>query len=224
MKLRVNLHSLVKGVAALLATAASAGCANSLSPGSTSSIPPTSQQTLPGGTTAATPAQPASRIVKPALRASEIAARLALAEAAYEAGDHAQLADLVAALNATGLTPHKPAGVDALATWQTAAGAPVAPFRGRLLGPAYVRGELAPGQIWSSAQTFKSGEATTLSVSHRGSGPVRMTVSDAKARSVCVPASAQEPACRFTPMFTQRYDIELKNEGDTRAVYFLVFD
>jgi len=92
------------------------------------------------------------------------------------------------------------------------------------LGPAYVRGELAPGAVWRSAQTFKSGEASTLAVSHKGSGPVRMNVRDSKAREICKPRLMQEPPCRFTPMFTQRYDIELRNEGTERAVYFLVFD
>lgn len=157
-------------------------------------------------------------------RADRIAAKLARAEAAYDAGDTALLSKLVTSLNANGVKPADEAQADQIALWRSAAGTSAPPFRGRLLGPAYVRGELAPGETWRSAQTFKSGEASTLSVSHKGRGPVRMTVSDAKARAVCTPGPPTTPPCRFTPIFTQRYDIELTNEGTQRAVYYLVFD
>jgi len=157
-------------------------------------------------------------------RADKVAEKLAQAELAYDTGDKGRLTSLLAALNAIGVKPFGAAQGDTLAMWQSASGVEPEPFRGRLLGPAYVRGELAPGEVWRSAQTFKSGEASTLSVSHKGSGPVRMTVSDGKARAVCTPRRMKEPACQFTPMFTQRYDIELTNEGTEDAVYFLVFD
>ncbi|MEL7318454.1 MAG: hypothetical protein AAFN04_07415 [Pseudomonadota bacterium] len=159
-----------------------------------------------------------------ASRATTIATRLAKGEQAYEVGDQDTLADIVTALSASRIRPLDASQTDTLAMWQGASGAQLPPFRGRLLGPAYVRGELAPGEVWRSAQTFKSGEASTLSVSHKGLGPVRMTVSDAKARKVCAERRMKSPACRFTPMFTQRYEIELTNEGDENAVYFLVFD
>lgn len=150
--------------------------------------------------------------------------RLARGEAAYQVGDKDALANIVTALAASRIKPLDANQTDTLAMWQTASGVQPPPYRGRLLGPAYVRGELAPGQVWRSAQTFKSGEASTLSVSHKGLGPVRMKVSDAKAREVCTQRPTTSPACRFTPMFTQRYEIELTNEGDENAVYFLVFD
>jgi len=175
-------------------------------------------------TGAIAPATSAAEASEPATRAATIAKRLAQGEAAYEAGDQDTLGDIVAALAASRLKPLDASQTDTLAMWQTASGVQPTPFRGRLLGPAYVRGELAPGEVWRSAQTFKSGEASTLSVSHKGLGPVRMTVSDAKARKVCAERRMKSPACRFTPMFTQRYEIELTNEGDENAVYFLVFD
>ncbi|MEM7702656.1 MAG: hypothetical protein AAF251_12015 [Pseudomonadota bacterium] len=159
-----------------------------------------------------------------ATRAEAIAIRLARGEQAYEAGDKGTLTDVVTALTASRIKPLDESQTDTLAMWQAASGAKLPPFRGRLLGPAYVRGELAPGEVWRSAQTFKSGEASTLSVAHKGLGPVRMKVSDAKAREVCTQRPLKSLACRFTPMFTQRYEIELTNEGDGNAVYFLVFD
>lgn len=166
-------------------------------------------------------AEPASGLTP---RAARIAQALVRAESAYVAGETQRLGELIAGLNASGLTMHAAAPKDVIAMWSKAVGEGAPPFRGRLLGPAYVRGELAPGEIWKSAQTFKSGEASTLSVSHNGIGPVRMKVSDRKARTVCGISKADRPACQFTPRFTQRYDIELVNEGRERAVYFLVFD
>ncbi|EAQ27661.1 hypothetical protein NAP1_08712 [Erythrobacter sp. NAP1] len=157
-------------------------------------------------------------------RATRIARSLAEAEAAYTSGEQAKLASLVGSLRASGLAKHAEAEDDALATWSDATGAEAAPYRGRLLGPAYVRGELAAGEVWRSAQTFKSGVPSTLAVSHEGSGPVRMKVRDQSARAICDPGRVNKPACRFTPMYTQRYEIELVNEGTGRAVYFLVFD
>jgi len=48
---------------------------------------------------------------------------------------------------------------------------------------------------------------------HEGSGPMRMKVSDGKAREVCVAHKGDDKPCHFTPLFAQRYDIGLMNEG-----------
>ena len=157
-------------------------------------------------------------------RASRLALDLADAEAAYESQEKARLGKLVNGLYASGLAPKGDEQTDILRMWATASGGEAQPYRGRLLGPAYVRGELAPGESWTSAQTFKSGEPSTLAVSHKGSGPISISVSDQRARSVCNTAGSAPPSCRFTPLYTQRYSIELVNEGTSRAVYFLVFD
>ena len=158
------------------------------------------------------------------LRANRLAQTMAEAEAAYTAGDIERLARLVADLQASGVRPHTQSDDDIIAIWATATQDKRVPYRGRLLGPAYVRGALQPGEVWRSAQTFKSGEPSTLAVSHQGLGPVRITVSDAASRMVCGPAQASAPVCRFTPLYTQRYNIELINEGPQRAVYFLILD
>lgn len=161
---------------------------------------------------------------QPSLRAARLAQNLADAEMAHDRGEGARLGELVSALYASGLSPRGEQQADVLAKWAVASGGKATAFRGRLLGPAYVRGELAPGQRWKSAQTFKSGEPSTLAVSHKGSGPVSISVSDQRSRSVCNVGRQATPACRFTPLYTQRYSIELVNEGPERAVYFLVFD
>ena len=175
----------------------------------------------PGMTSLAPQAQASDEV--PA-RASQLAQALADAESAHDSGDTQKLALLVSSLRANGVAPREDAGPDMVAMWSQKVGSDATPFRGRLLGPGYVRGELEPGESWRSAQTFKSGIPSTLAVSHKGAGPVRMKVSDQTQRLVCRPGSAREPACRFTPLYTQRYQIELVNEGTGRAVYYLVFD
>lgn len=160
----------------------------------------------------------------PSARAARLARDLADAEMAHDLGEKARLGELVGALYASGIGPRSEEQADVLAQWAAFSGGEAAAYRGRLLGPAYVRGELAPGQRWKSAQTFKSGEPSTLAVSHKGSGPVSISVSDQRSRSVCAVGREATPACRFTPLYTQRYSIELVNEGPERAVYFLVFD
>lgn len=157
-------------------------------------------------------------------RAGRMAQGLAQAEMAYDQGAKARLGEIVNSLSASGLVPRDEAQTDLLNKWADASGGIAQPYRGRLLGPAYVRGELAPGERWISAQTFKSGEPSTLAVSHKGTGPVSISVSDQSARSVCNTGTSNPPSCRFTPLYTQRYSIELVNEGPERAVYFLVFD
>ena len=157
-------------------------------------------------------------------RASRLALDLADAEAAYDSREKVRLSKLLNGLYASGLAPKGDDQTDMLSMWASASGREAQPYRGRLLGPAYVRGELAPGERWTSAQTFKSGEPSTLAVSHKGAGPVSISVSDQRERSVCSTAGSTPPSCRFTPLYTQRYSIELVNEGTSRAVYFLVFD
>jgi len=219
MGLRVlGLRAIGLGVLAMLA----ASCAADTAPVASAAAPPEQENAPVSAPVSAPPTMPLAAMV---------AQRLAQAEAAFEDGDSEKLARVLASLDASGAKPHQAAPAqmrDVLAKWQQASrqhgesSAP--PFRGRLLGPAFVRGELGPGEVWRSSQTFKSGETSTLSVSHRGDGPVRMAVSDGRARPICSPDTGAAAACRFTPRYTQRYNIELRNEGGARAVYFLVFD
>lgn len=157
-------------------------------------------------------------------RAQRIAQTLADAEMASDQDQKARLGELVNVLIASGVSPHDEQSTDLVNQWRQTASGNAPAYRGRLLGPAYVRGTLAPGETWSSAQTFKSGEPSTLAVSHKGSGPISLSVSDQSARTVCTADERASPACRFTPLYTQRYSITLVNEGPENAVYYLIFD
>lgn len=191
-----------------------------------SACAPVAGTALGGGSAAVgqTPVAAAPETIVSSHRAVRIAQSLAEAETAYDQDKRARLGQLVSGLYASGLAPLQEDNTDLLGMWAAASGEAIVPMRGRLLGPAYVRGELAPGEVWTSAQTFKSGEPSTLAVSHKGSGPVSISVNDQRSRSVCAAARSRAPSCRFTPLYTQRYSIELTNEGRERAVYFLVFD
>src|SRR6056297_2549981 len=81
-------------------------------------------------------------------RAARIAQALAEAEAAHDSGENERLSQLVSALQASGATPHDDGQSDMVSQWSMTTGLEITPYRGRLLGPAYVRGVLAPGESW----------------------------------------------------------------------------
>tara|TARA_B100000678_G_C18127069_1_gene469135 strand:- start:228 stop:707 length:480 start_codon:yes stop_codon:yes gene_type:complete len=157
-------------------------------------------------------------------RAAQVADRLARAESAYEAGDFAKLASILAAFAAS--PPHALQADEArrLEEWARAAQVDIAPMRGRVLGPGYMRGTLKSGESWTREQNFLAGEPASLAVSHRGSGPVALRVSQNGGAPVCSFRASASKVCRFTPIYTQRYRIELNNEGTQDAVYYVVID
>ena len=112
---------------------------------------------------------------------------------------------------------------DPLPSWRAQAGtAPSdATFRGRVLGPAYRRGWLEPGAELAVEQLFLAGQAATVAVAAVPSQPLRLSVQGAQAASPCVGSGRD---CRWTPIFTERYTIRVRNAGSARARYYLVFD
>ncbi|HMN53808.1 MAG TPA: hypothetical protein PKC32_06405, partial [Sphingopyxis sp.] len=101
-------------------------------------------------------------------------------------------------------------------------GAP--PVRGRALGPGYVRGTLAPGAAGRMDQLFLSGQAATVAANSRPQKHLRLKIFDGAGQLVCDRSPAHVRDCRFTPVFTQRYRIEIANGGAATAHYYLVVD
>ena len=93
-----------------------------------------------------------------------------------------------------------------------------------MLGPGYSRGRLGPGENAVLQQTFFSGQKTALSVGERETANLRLRLYDADSRLVCEHVPAHGRVCRFTPIFTQRYKIEIRNEGKRDAVYYLAVE
>ena len=98
------------------------------------------------------------------------------------------------------------------------------PLRGRALGPGYVRGMLDVGATASLDQLFLSGQATTIAASSTPRQAMRLRLFDAAGKLICDQSPADARDCRFTPVFTQRYRIELRNGGPQSAHYYLVVD
>src|SRR5690606_5746054 len=110
-----------------------------------------------------------------------------------------------------GVHPLDTSGQALLARWRDAVPAGVPPMRGRALGPGYANGTLEPGAAISLDQLFLSGQVATIAVRSTPLVEMHMRIHDATGSVVCDSRPAHARDCRFTPVFTQRYRIELNN-------------
>lgn len=158
-------------------------------------------------------------------RASGIAADLAAADAAHRDGDKPMLTSALLRLGQRGARPLDAARADdPVPTWRATVADRLPPLRGRALGPGYVRGTLAPGNETSLNQLFLSGQATTIAADSQPQSELRLRIYDGSGKLVCDRTPAHARDCRFTPVFTQRYRIELHNGGARQVNYYLVLD
>ena len=98
------------------------------------------------------------------------------------------------------------------------------PFRGRVLGPGYQQGWLDAGAETKLEQQFLAGQRATVAVAGtvgKGAAPLVLTVAEPGEAPVCRDAAR---ACRWLPLYTQRYAITLRNTGAARIRYHLVLD
>lgn len=149
---------------------------------------------------------------------------LSSADEAFTNGDDAALSAMLSRLINRGVRPLNPEAETNLTQWAEASEGSGDVLRGRALGPGFHKGTLRAGGSSVMNQIFLSGEATEIAVGSKDSQPLRFRLLDAKSRMICDFDPAQGRACRFTPVFTQRYSIELINGGRRDARYFLVFD
>lgn len=180
--------------------------------------------TLAGCATA--PAEGTIRTALPADAGSAVfaATDLAAAQDAYDAGDRVALGKLLARLRNRGVKPLDADGEQTVDRWAQAAPESGPPLRGRALGPGFLRGRLKPEELRATSQIFLAGKPTEISVAGGKGHPLRLRLLDAKAKVVCEHEPAYGRSCRFTPIFTQRYSIEIANRGADEASYYLVFD
>ncbi len=157
----------------------------------------------------------------PALR---VAADLAAAAQAEADRDGPALIAAVTRLRNRGVQPLDVAAEASLARWSAVTGAAANPLRGRALGPGFRRDTLAPGESRVLEQVFLAGKPAEISLGGSRNSSLRLTLRDAKTRAVCEHDPASGRSCRFTPLFSQRYGIEIANGGQSDETYFLVFD
>lgn len=125
-------------------------------------------------------------------------------------------------LDRIGAAPHDSEASDNLQDLRKAARLKsLPPMRGRLLGPAYRRGELGVGQQLQIQQLFAAGQTAEAAVLGAKNAPFSLTVRQEDEPPVC--EKSWRP-CKWQPQFTRRYTITIRNEGQVPARYYLAMD
>lgn len=174
---------------------------------------------LAGGSTALLAAKDAPN------PAAALARAFADAADAEAKGDAKALAKAVRVIDASGSRPLVESTGDPLPGWRNravAAGAPV--YRGRPLGPGYRSGLLNPGGRETFNQLFLSGTGASIALSAPTGDRLALRVLDPQAKPICTDETGRGGMCRWVPLFTQRYTIEVSNLGKGDARYFLVVE
>lgn len=150
-------------------------------------------------------------------------------EAAQAQGDGATLGEKAQLLTALGATP-APGQQDLASLWTSEAqsrGATVAalPYRGRALGPAYRRGSVVPGGSVTMRQLFLGGQRAQILVAptNSGDGHLSIKVQGVHGETLCAkPVGGPQANCAWMPLFTERYDIVIENDGAAPADFYML--
>ncbi|MPS67579.1 MAG: hypothetical protein E2586_03685 [Novosphingobium sp.] len=158
-------------------------------------------------------------------RGERVATALAAAQDAQGRADQNALSDALRIIDRSGARPLEDwNGPDPVPAWRALLPDRAAvPLRGSPLGPGYRSGQVRPGKSESFQQVFLSGRKASIALSSPGGAPLSLRVVDADRKQVCVSETARQ-ACRWVPIFTQRYVIEVRNSGESQASYFLVVE
>lgn len=97
------------------------------------------------------------------------------------------------------------------------------PFRGRILGPAYQSGRLAPGEASETSQLFLAGEQAEVVAIPVESTDLQLEIVEGEGERNCTPPPTQaRSVCRWIPIFTSRYHIRVRNTGNRASDFYLV--
>lgn len=155
--------------------------------------------------------------------AMRLANAFAAAADAETSGDKAQLAKAVRVIDALGSHPLDASSTDPMPIWrERTKGTNQAIYRGRPLGPGYRSGTLTAGGHDSFNQLFLSGTGASIALSAPTGDKLALRVLDPQSKPICEDGSGRGGMCKWVPLFTQRYTIEVKNLGKGDARYFLV--
>ncbi|WP_120076765.1 hypothetical protein [Aurantiacibacter odishensis] len=98
-----------------------------------------------------------------------------------------------------------------------------APFRGRVLGPAYRSGSLAPGEASETSQLFLAGEQAEVVAIPVESTTLQLEIVEGEGQRNCTPPpTSARSVCRWIPIFTSRYQIRVRNIGERPSAFYLV--
>ena len=149
---------------------------------------------------------------------------LALADIAFESGDAKALATYLQSIDLAGATPSDADGEAERNAWRSSIAAAPPAMRGRVLGPAYLSGNLAAGARINTEQVLLGGKAVSIAAGTAPRDALRLRIVRGDGKIVCEKSPAHARECRFVPTYTQRFRIELYNTGPEDARYHLVFD
>ncbi len=142
--------------------------------------------------------------------------------------DRRKLVVALSKLNAIGGHPADATEANVAEVWRTRmnradlARLAVPAYRGRILGPAYRSGFVAPGVPISTTQLFLAGQVASLSVAPSKDAKLGLTVINAKGAEICTSKIlAPASSCRWIPTFSERVQIRIENVGAAPAKYFL---
>ncbi len=177
-------------------------------------------QTGPAAAPGATAAPPASHLA--AIRLVE------RADTAMLAGDRVAIEDVAAEWQRLAIRPLESTGdTGAQDPVMAALASPVTalqpPNRGTVPGPAVRHADVGATGLESLSLSFYAGEPAQLTLKSHDGRAVTLDVFDADARRVCSVTSLDHPVtCRFIPVWTEIYRIDLRNSDPEPARYTLV--
>jgi hypothetical protein len=131
----------------------------------------------------------------------------------------------VEVLTRLGARPADAEEADVLPSWRAASGfSQTDPlFRGRILGPAYRSGLVAPRLPVATEQLFLAGQLASLSVAPSRGAKLGLTVTNGAGVEICnIDVKAPTATCSWKPVYADRVKISIQNFGSTAAKYYLV--
>ncbi|GAA5060484.1 hypothetical protein GCM10023208_28920 [Erythrobacter westpacificensis] len=171
----------------------------------------------------------ADRVVAAQAPAERVAETLVRGHKALASDGSAQvLADASTRLQDLGAKPADDGEADRAQDWLVEARkrgleTDAVPFRGRVLGPAYRSGSLAPGEASETSQLFLAGEqAEVVAIPVESTALQLEIVEDEGQRNCTPPPTAARSVCRWIPIFTSRYRIRVRNIGERPSAFYLV--
>lgn len=123
-------------------------------------------------------------------------------------------------LTATGARPLDD-GPDLALTWAHGRNrSPV--YRERALGPAYKRVTIGSGAVVRFGQTFLAGRQARVAIVPDMAGRFELGVTDDDGAVQC--AARRAGRCDWVPLWTTRFQIELKNPGPNAASCYIIVE
>ena len=162
----------------------------------------------------------ASPLAPDANASERLVAALTDAQEAMATGDPLALGAALAAIEGLGGRPAGEEEQRLLDGWKAVAPAQ-SPTRGRLRGPAFRSGTIAPGASMTIEQAFLAGQKAEVAVEATGA-EIALSIAD-ESETLCSRSGARA-SCTWVPIFTRRHAIRIVNRGGQPARYHLAMN